>query len=155
LKVEINTREHFTVLGPHRRTFAVENDWFAGAVDINTYELEELLGTKLRALYQRKKGRDLYDLWLALTTLDADVAKVVDCFERYMDHGGTPVSRAELEANLAAKLESEQFVADIDPLLPTGVIYDAAVASAHVREHLIAKLAGDPWKGDLRDRALF
>lgn len=148
LKVEINTREHFTVLGPHRRRLIIESDWFSGAVDINTYELEELLGTKLRALYQRQKGRDLYDLWLALTTLDADVAKVIECFDRYMDYGGTPVSRAEFEANLAAKLRSEQFLADIEQLLPTGTIYDVAVADAHVREHLIAKLRGDPWKGE-------
>jgi predicted nucleotidyltransferase component of viral defense system len=148
LKVEINTREHFTVLGPHRRKLTVGNDWFAGAVDINTYEIEELLGTKLRALYQRKKGRDLYDLWLGLTTLDADVTKVVECFDRYMDHGGTPVSRAEFEANLAAKLRSRQFLEDIEPLLPTDVTYDIAVADAHVREHLIAKLSGDPWRGE-------
>ena len=148
LKVEINTREHFTVLGAHRRRLAIESDWFSGAIDINTYELEELLGTKLRALYQRKKGRDLYDLWLALSTLDVDVATVIECFDRYMDHGGTPVSRAEFEANLAAKLRSEQFLTDIEPLLPTDTTYDVSVADAHVREHLIAKLRGDPWKGE-------
>jgi predicted nucleotidyltransferase component of viral defense system len=148
LKIEINTREHFTVLGALRRKLTVGSDWFAGAVDINTYEIEELLGTKLRALYQRRKGRDLYDLWLALTTLDADVAKVVECFERYMDHGCTPVSRAEFEANLAAKLRSKQFLEDIEPLLPNDVTYDVAVADAHVREHLLAKLRGDPWKGE-------
>jgi predicted nucleotidyltransferase component of viral defense system len=147
LQVEINTREHFTVLGAHRRRLAIDSDWFWGAVDINTYELEELLGTKLRALYQRKKGRDLYDLWLALTSLDVNLAKVIECFDRCMDHGGTPVSRAEFEANLAAKLRSEQFLADIEPLLPTETTYDGAVADAHVREHLIAKLRGDPWKG--------
>lgn len=148
LKVEINTREHFTVLGIHRRRLAIESAWFSDAADINTYQLEELLGTKLRALYQRKKGRDLYDLWLALTTLDTNVAKVIECFDRYMYHGGTPVSRAEFEANLAAKLRSAQFVADIEPLLPTETTYDADVADAHVREHLIAKLRGDPWKGE-------
>jgi predicted nucleotidyltransferase component of viral defense system len=38
--------------------------------------IEELLGAKLRALYQRKKGRDLYDLWLALTTLSVDDARI-------------------------------------------------------------------------------
>lgn len=148
LKIEINTREHFTVLGSHRRKLTIESDWFSRSVDINTYELEELLGTKLRALYQRKKGRDLYDLWLALTTLSAEPAKVINCFEHYMEHGRTPVSRAEFEANLAAKLNSKQFMEDISPLLPAHVTYDVALADAHVREHLIAKLRGDPWKGE-------
>lgn len=148
LKVEINTREHFTVLGPHRRALAVDNGWFTGAVDVNTYRLEELLGTKLRALYQRKKGRDLYDLWLPLTTLDVDPRKVVNCFERYMDHGGTSVSRAQFEANLAAKLNAPQFLADIRPLLPTDVTYDVAAANSLVRERLLSVLSGNPWKGE-------
>jgi predicted nucleotidyltransferase component of viral defense system len=40
--------------------------WFSGTGAIQTYKLEELLGTKLRALYQRKKGKDLYDLYKAI-----------------------------------------------------------------------------------------
>jgi predicted nucleotidyltransferase component of viral defense system len=148
LKVEVNTREHVAVLGSFRRRFVVENDWFSGAVDVNTYRLEELLATKLRALYQRKKGRDLYDLWLALTTLDADVPQVIECFDQYMDRGGTPVSRAEFEANLAAKLGSRQFVADMQPLLPVDVTYAVTSAAAVVRRRLIGQLRGDPWRGE-------
>lgn len=56
LKIEINTREHFNVLGLSRRQWAVESPWFSGSADLTTYQVEELLGTKLRALYQRKKG---------------------------------------------------------------------------------------------------
>lgn len=147
LKIEINTREHFTVLGMHRRRLAVENGWFTGAAEVNTYRLEELLGTKLRALYQRRKGRDLYDLWLALTVLDADPVQLVECFERYMDQGGTPVSRAQFEANLAAKLNAQQFLEDTKPLLPTGVTYDVTTAEALIRERLISRLPGESWKG--------
>ena len=62
LKIEINTREHFTVLGHVSPTHSVDNGWFRGAAEIRSYRLEELLGTKLRALFQRKKGRDLFDL---------------------------------------------------------------------------------------------
>lgn len=61
LKIEINTREHFNVL-PHKEIeFSVDSDWYQGSAVVQTYELEELLGTKLRALYQRRKGRDLFD----------------------------------------------------------------------------------------------
>jgi predicted nucleotidyltransferase component of viral defense system len=68
LKVEIHTREHFTVLGLEGAPFAVSNPWFTGAVRIPIYRPEELIGTKLRALYQRKKGRDLFDLAQSVTT---------------------------------------------------------------------------------------
>ena len=59
LKVEINCFEHFNVLGLTKIPFKVENSWFTGEAELTTYHFEELLGTKLRALYQRKKGRDL------------------------------------------------------------------------------------------------
>ena len=147
LKVEINTREHFTVFGIRRQPFQVDSPWFTGQAEIGIFGIEELLGTKLRALYQRKKGRDLYDLWLALTSLEVDDAKVVDCFQRYLKHEGLAVSRAEFEENLDSKLRNRSFLGDIEPLLPTGVSYDAAQAGALVGQRLIVKLPGEPWKG--------
>ena len=56
LEVETNTREQLCVLGPRPARFQVDSPWHSGAADVLTYEPEELLGTKLRALYQRKKG---------------------------------------------------------------------------------------------------
>ncbi len=67
LKIEINTREHFSVLGFDHQHLEVHNPWWAGQTDVTTFAMDELLGTKLRALYQRKKGRDLFDLWLAIS----------------------------------------------------------------------------------------
>ena len=149
LKVEINTREHFAVLGLHPHRFAVDNPWFAGAAELIVFKLEELLATKLRALYQRKKGRDLFDLWTALSP-DAPtigIESLLDCFARYMEHGNTPVTRAQFELNLAGKMTDPSFVGDIEPLLPAAVQYDVNEAAKQVLSSLIAKLPGDPWKG--------
>src|SRR4030043_1473595 len=44
LKVEINCREHFAVLGYKSLSFGVNTKWFNGRANILTYELEELLG---------------------------------------------------------------------------------------------------------------
>ena len=57
LKIEINSREHFSVFGFKRIPFFVDSRWFNGSSEVVTYALDELLATKLRALYQRKKGR--------------------------------------------------------------------------------------------------
>ena len=62
LKIEINTREHFTALGLIKKSFEIKSLWFSQQTVITTFHLEELMATKLRALYQRKKGRDLFDL---------------------------------------------------------------------------------------------
>jgi len=153
LKVEINSREHFTVFGLIRHRFVVTNPWFSGEASISTYQIEELLGTKLRALYQRKKGRDLYDLWLALTSLEIDDNKVVNCFERYVKHGGVSISRAEFEKNIIAKLKDPAFLDDINPLLPAGVEYSTHIAGALIQDRLVSRLRGEPWKGRARKNA--
>ena len=147
VKIEINTREHFSVLGVSRRQFSVENPWFKGSTDLPVYQLDELLGTKLRALYQRKKGRDLFDLWLALGSTQADSVRIVECFQRYMEHDEATVSRAEFEANLAGKLGSASFLEDIRLLVPADITYDPVAAAAVVQEELVARLPGDPWRG--------
>ena len=148
LKVEINSREHFSVYGVTAATFAVSSRWFAGESAICTYMLDELLGTKMRALYQRKKNRDLFDLALALERGAVDPARIVATFLRYMEHGGHKVSRAEFEQNMEAKLRDAQFSNDIGPLLAPGFEWDTARAAARVRSQLIERLAGDPWQGD-------
>lgn len=150
LKVEIHTREHFTVHGVERRELEVKNPWFTGTAGVPIYRAEELLGTKLRALYQRKKGRDLFDLALSLDQLELSHDRVVECFRRYTR--SAPVTRAQFEANLAAKMQDSAFTEDLRPLLPAGVSFDLNAAYLRVSESLIAHLPGARWKGGDVDR---
>jgi len=151
LKVEINSREHFTELGLTRAPFGVESRWFSGDVEATTFVIDELLGTKLRALYQRKKGRDLFDLWFALQCDAIDTAALIKCFDRYMSDGGHSVTRAQFEANLDGKSRDRDFRDDIVPLLRPGIAWDFDAAIRLVRESILEHLPGDPWKGDGAD----
>jgi predicted nucleotidyltransferase component of viral defense system len=141
LKVEINSREHFAVHGFTRVPFSVASRWFEGSCDIATYTLDELLATKLRALYQRKKGRDLFDLATALALPDTDPARILAAFEEYMRRGGHAVTRAEFESNLQAKLADPQFTADMTPLLAQGFDWNLQAAATVVQERLIRELS--------------
>ena len=127
--------------------FAVSSRWFGGKSDILTYEIDELMGTKLRALYQRRKGRDLFDLSTALNVAGVTPARIIEAFAAYMKHGGHHVTRAQFEQNLDGKLSNPQFNADIGPLLTVGHVWDMKAAAAQVSERLIELLPGDPWKG--------
>lgn len=80
LKVETNCREHFAILGWEKKSFEVTSGWFNGKCALTTYQLEELLGTKLRALFQRRKGRDLYALWKALKSADVNPDLIIQCY---------------------------------------------------------------------------
>lgn len=146
LKVEINSREHFAVYGFIQNHFSVTSRWFNGECEINTYTLDELLATKLRALYQRRKGRDLFDLMVALETAKVDSERVISAFAEYMTHGGHRVSRAQFEQNLGDKLSDQRFNADIGPLLATGFHWDSKKAAEIISAHLISRLPGEPAK---------
>lgn len=146
LKVEINSREHFSQFGLVHLPYVVRSRWFEGSAEIATYDLDELLGTKLRALYQRKKGRDLYDLALALER-GAHPDRILACFARYMAEGGHSVTRAMFEQNLADKRTDVRFTADLAPLLRSGGSWDLERALQLVSRELVERLPGQPWKG--------
>jgi predicted nucleotidyltransferase component of viral defense system len=133
LKIEINTREREAFDGAQVRQFKVENPWFSGSADIPTFSNEELLATKLRALLQRNKGRDLIDLSHALEvfkTLDAQ--KTVALLGRYLEAGDLSISRAQAEDRMFAKLKNVSFLADVPPFLAAeeAAKFDGAAANA-------------------------
>jgi predicted nucleotidyltransferase component of viral defense system len=154
LKVEINSREHFSILGFVRRQFSVDSRWYRGSTTIQTYQLEELLGTKVRALYQRKKGRDLFDLWKAFTFTEVNPDRVINCFLQYLEHEGHRVSRAEFEKNLGEKFKDARFLEDIGPLLMKNSGWDFQAAAALVMNELVARLPGEPWQGYLQKESV-
>jgi len=147
LKIEINTREHFTVLGDYDVAYNVESRWFTGNTLVRTYPLDELLGTKLRALYQRRKGRDLFDLANALQLADLAEDRIISVFQLYLSQEGLTVSRAEFEANLFGKLQDSRFTEDVRPLLVEGRDWSTESAGEEVMSRLLARLPGAPWKG--------
>lgn len=148
LKVEINTREHFSVLGFTKRAFRVDSRWYTGTADVATFELDELLATKLRALYQRRKGRDLFDLAIGLDSGRSNAGKIVAAFQEYMAHGGVPITRALFERNLAGKLRNPQFKADMSALPRAGLKWEPEEAAQAVARKLFPLLPGEPWKGE-------
>lgn len=141
IKIEINTRETTPCFDLVSRPYAVSNPWFSGQAEVLTFALEELLGTKLRALYQRRKGRDLFDLWLGLTQLGADPTSIVAAYQHYLARSGIVIEPAELARNLEGKLAHAGFVRDLDQLLrQPSVDYTPEAAAAAVREHLLDRL---------------
>ncbi len=140
LKLETNTREHGSAFGFTKRLLSLESRWFAGSAEVSSYELDELLATKLRALYQRKKGRDLFDLATAHGIAEVHPERVVEGFDHYLSKQGLRISRREFETNLARKIEDPDFVADVRSLVAEGTDYDVVAAANRVREDFISRL---------------
>jgi len=114
IKIEMNTHERSPARPHQSRQFEVDSTWYKGRAAVLTFDSHELVATKIRALYQRSKGRDLFDLWLALNELGLDGSEIAACFEPYRPEG---YSRKLAEANLNEKLQDHGFRNDLAPLV--------------------------------------
>ena len=142
LKIEINCREHFSALGFVKIPFEVNSTWYKGSCEINTYQLEELMGTKLRALYQRRKGRDLYDQFIALTKVaDIDIIKVIQCYHSYMKHTDAELPTRELYIkNIEEKMRDPEFIGDTVALIRPEEKWNAEEAYQLIKNKILKKL---------------
>jgi len=153
VKIEINIAETKSFLPRIGRPYVVNSRWWSGQADVSTFEIEELMSTKLRALYQRRKGRDLFDLWHALTDLQTDDKLVIDGLAHYM--GDEIFTYRELAANLAAKLEHPDFLTDLNTLVveQPGGGYDIIAAADLLMERLGARLKNAPSSAEIANGA--
>lgn len=151
LKIEVNTREIEAFDVPARLPLRVANPWFSGEASIPTYSREEMLATKLRALLQRDKGRDLYDLAHALEVFEGlDADRIVEMFGRYLDLSGQAISRAQAQERMFAKLANPRFLLDMRPLLRADQVEalseeSTAESFSRVFTTLVDRLPGEPW----------
>ena len=142
IKLEINCKEQQSVFPIIEYPFVVKSGWFNGTCDLRTYNIHELLGSKLRALYQRKKGRDLFDIDYARRNMDLDLDKIIHCFKQYITEstGKKPPSNREFFINLEAKMTDKGFTGDIEGILRPGIIYNQDEAFHWISDEIISKL---------------
>lgn len=142
LKIEENTHERSPALPHLNHPYAVRSAWWSGQSDVRTFQRVELVATKIRALYQRSKGRDLFDLWLALDQLALDPNAILAAFEPYRPAG---LTSGKAIANLDAKRRAGGFRSDLAPLvlrMPDG--FDVNSAADRITTELLSRLDANP-----------
>ncbi|HXB60467.1 MAG TPA: nucleotidyl transferase AbiEii/AbiGii toxin family protein [Candidatus Acidoferrales bacterium] len=109
---------------------------------IKGYDIHEMLGTKMRAMFQRKRGRDLFDLYWALTKSAKKIkpSAIIKSFQHYMKLEGTKAGRAEFIGILENHLKDRGFCSDMEPLLRNGIDYDPQVAGIYIKNNLLSLL---------------
>jgi predicted nucleotidyltransferase component of viral defense system len=109
---------------------------------IKGYDIHEMLGTKMRAMFQRGRGRDLFDLYWALTKSDSaiDHSAVIESFQHYIKQEGIKISRTEFIGILEANLNDRGFCSDTESLLRNGIIYDPQAAGKYIISNLLHRL---------------
>lgn len=138
IKIEVNTHERSPALPHIRLAHRVDSSWWTADVPVLTFQPAELVATKIRALYQRSKGRDLFDLWLALQVAKIPSDDILAAFDPYRPDS---FLTGAVVANVRTKLGDRGFRNDIEPLLaerPAG--YDVDSAAELVIDTLLSRL---------------
>ena len=149
IKVEVNLNENASLFALVDVAVALLND--EGDLTqcrARSYDIDEMLGTKLRALMQRKAGRDLFDLYHAVSYAPRAVppgvvngARAIEAFDWYLENEGTQMGREEAEQLLQERLKNQAFRKDIDTMLrPDFGRYDVDAAATRVREEYFRHL---------------
>lgn len=142
IKVEVNLDEGaslYSLVDVELDTLDGDGERYRAVV--RSYDINEMLGTKTRALTQREQGRDLFDLFHAWQLSEAgatpyrvDGAKAMQAFAWYLDKEGVRMSRDEASALLDARLHKAAFRRDMNTLLRPGLPrFDAVQAAAVVQ----------------------
>jgi predicted nucleotidyltransferase component of viral defense system len=144
--LEIVVEANVTERTPHLPVIKIPFEFpFRDAVvktQISGYDLHEMLGTKLRALFQRRRGRDLFDLYWALTLAQPPVApaRIIESFRHYLKMEGSIVRQSEFIGLLDAHLADRGFCSDMKHLLRVGITYDPQEAGEYVKTKLLSQL---------------
>ena len=137
IKIEMNTRDSNFALPLRYIEHAVGLEGFQRAHEILTFHPAELMATKIRALYQRNKGRDLFDFWLALDYLKLDPKEIISAFPPYQGK----ITARLAEKNLMSKLQNNEFREDLQLLIqPWPQNYNVDSAAKMVLELIIRKI---------------
>ena len=124
------------------KCFSGKIKWFSGKTEIRTYNINELLGTKLRALYQRSKGRDLFDLHYSRLNMELNTDEIIRCFKEYIIFatGNRPPSKKEFLLSIEEKENNPDFTGDMEALLRPEIEYNQEVAFEWLKKELIEKI---------------
>jgi predicted nucleotidyltransferase component of viral defense system len=144
--LDIVVEANVTERAPHRPIVEIPFEFSFRDAPIKTllngYDIHEMLGTKMRALFQRRRGRDLFDLYWALTLANppVDPAAIIESFQHYLRQEGNAAGRAEFISILESHLADRGFCSDMDQLLRFGAVYDPHKAGEYVTAKLLKLL---------------
>lgn len=144
--LDIVVEANVTERKPHLSVVEIPFSFSFRAKSIQTrikgYDIHEMLGTKMRAMFQRKRGRDLFDLYWALTksTTPVNPSAIIESFQHYMKQEGTRAGRAEFVGILEAHLKDRGFCSDMEALLRSRISYDPQSAGSYIKTNLLSLL---------------
>jgi predicted nucleotidyltransferase component of viral defense system len=119
IKIEISHIERFPILPPLQKQLRTPT----GAANVTTYTLEELASTKLRALVERNRGRDIYDLYF-ISKLKPNSTVIRKMFLYYFYRSRKVFNPKIHYKNLTNRYENGTYTDDVSDFVKPTVPFD-------------------------------
>ena len=126
-KIEISHVERFPIIPPVKKQIRTPE----GSADVITYSLEELTATKLRALFERFKGRDIYDLYF-ISRLKPNPTLTRKMFLHYFYRSRKVFNPKVHYKSLTKRYESGNYTDDVTSFVKPTVKFNLAKAAMKV-----------------------
>ncbi len=126
LKIEISHVERFPILPPVQKQIKTPE----GNSEVTTYTLEELTSTKLRALMERSKGRDVYDLYF-ISKLKPNPTITRKMFLYYF-YRSRKIFNSKIHYQNLTKRYETNYVDDVSAFIKPTVRFDLSKAAKEV-----------------------
>lgn len=120
IKIDLATVERFPITEIITKPLTTPD---GGTVSVRTLPIDELIATKIRAFYSRRKGRDLYDLIQARPLLD-DTTLVRKMAIYYFYRAKIVYDPDLLEEAMSDPRQIDSFRQDLDPFLRADADFD-------------------------------
>ena len=93
-------------------------------------------------LYQRSKGRDLFDLDYSRLNMELDIDEIIHCFKEYTTFatGNKPPSKREFLLNMEEKVMDPDFTGDMEALLRPEITYSQEEAFVWLKNEIIERI---------------
>lgn len=116
VKVDIQRAPRQLPGGAERPDFHVDSPWFQGGGPVPAFPPEEIIASKVIAVYQRKRSRDLFDLWAAIRSGLIEATDVAASYGTYRPPDPEHWTARQAARSLIERVTDHEYVAELAEL---------------------------------------
>ena len=137
IKVDVEKKPLHLEASVSQKEFQVDNPWFRGNASVLSISSQEILASKVIAIYQRRQPRDLFDIWAALRTELVAMEDIAAAFERYRPLNPEHWTSRQAARSLIERINEQEYISNLKYLARHAPIkYDLA-QNIHMAVELI------------------
>lgn len=137
IKVDVQKKPLHPEASVSQEEFQVDNPWFQGKASVLSISPQEILASKVIAIYQRRQPRDLFDIWAALRIELVAAEDIAAAYGRYRPPNPEHWTSRQAARSLIERVNEQEYISNLKYLARHAPVkYDLA-QNIHMAVELI------------------